>query len=1121
MSFGFSVGDFITVIELAAKIRKEFAGAPGQFKEITDQTRLLYNSLGDVDTIPDWELSSKEADELKEIKKGCWEVLRSLEKTLNKYTELHSGNQDVRKKVKKIWKRLMWEPDDIRDLRSRMTENVALLNAFYGKLSNETSRATKAGVDRLNQFQDNQKRREEDQKILNWLTAIDYTLQHNDFISQREEGTGHWLLESTAFQEWLETSTETLFALGMPGAGKTILTSIVVDELFKRYSDDDTIGIAYIYCNFQRTHEQKATDLLASLLKQLAQRRPTLPDSVGKMYKRHHRYQTRPLFDEISTTLQSVSTLYSRVFIVIDALDECQASGGCRSRLLNGIFDLQENSKAKIFATSRDIPEISEKFRKRRSLEIEIYAHDVDVHRYLDGNMFQMQYSVGCNPELEREIKTRITQSARGMFLLAQLLFDSLVGAKSPPDVRAALANLPTGTDVDIYDRVYKDAMVRIEGQAKLQTKAAKQVLSWIVNAKRPLTTLELQHALAVDPTVLNLDTDRLPQIEHMLSVCAGLVVVDKESNIIRLVHYTTQQYFVRSQESWFSGAKAEIATVCVVYLSFNVFSSGQCSTDVEFEERLQSYPFFDYAARNWGHHVRDISMSGDEEILALNLLESQGNISASSQGMLATKLWERHPDYSQQVPLHVSGLHLAAYFGLDQLLATLLWRGHSYSCKDSDGRTALSWAAESGYEKVVKRLLDSPIEKDWRDNNGLTPLSWAACSGHHTIVKLLLQQDVEPDPKDRNGETPLAKAACRGYEEIVELLLATRLVNPDIKYRTGETPLWWAAYNGHKEVVKHLLTFDNVNPDSMNIEHRTPLWAAACSGSEDILQLLLDKGANPDPKDIWDRSVLSHAAMSGHETLVSILLANPKVNPNFGDEEGKTPLYYATSFGHRNIVQALLADSRVDPESRTKWGRTPVCSAAENGHDEVLKLLTKKKIKLDEKDDDGRTPLWWAAAHGQDAVIKLFLQQGIDPVTIDNFGFTPLSVAAGKGHEAAVELLLAYNQFSLESQDKWGATPLFWATVSGHESVIELLSKEFQANRAQELDLAPLVKLSLEVEDEFVKFLLSETAVRALVLVTSQCDPSTLDDLLMKYPEWQYIASPLIQIFSVSSSTC
>lgn len=37
MSFGFSIGDFIAVIELANKIRKEFVDAPSQFKDISDE----------------------------------------------------------------------------------------------------------------------------------------------------------------------------------------------------------------------------------------------------------------------------------------------------------------------------------------------------------------------------------------------------------------------------------------------------------------------------------------------------------------------------------------------------------------------------------------------------------------------------------------------------------------------------------------------------------------------------------------------------------------------------------------------------------------------------------------------------------------------------------------------------------------------------------------------------------------------------------------------------------------------------------------------------------------------------------------------------------------------------
>jgi hypothetical protein len=37
ISFGFSVGDFIAAIELANKVRKEFVGAPKQFKDISDK----------------------------------------------------------------------------------------------------------------------------------------------------------------------------------------------------------------------------------------------------------------------------------------------------------------------------------------------------------------------------------------------------------------------------------------------------------------------------------------------------------------------------------------------------------------------------------------------------------------------------------------------------------------------------------------------------------------------------------------------------------------------------------------------------------------------------------------------------------------------------------------------------------------------------------------------------------------------------------------------------------------------------------------------------------------------------------------------------------------------------
>jgi hypothetical protein len=82
--------------------------------------------------------------------------------------------------------------------------------------------------------------------------------------------------------------------------------------------------------------------------------------------------------------------------------------------------------------------------------------------------------------------------------------------------------------------------MERINRQKEGFQLLANNVLLWITCAKRPLTTIELQHAIAVEIDEPELDEDNLPDIDDLISVCAGLVTIDKESNIIRLVHYTT-----------------------------------------------------------------------------------------------------------------------------------------------------------------------------------------------------------------------------------------------------------------------------------------------------------------------------------------------------------------------------------------------------------------------------------------------------------------------------------------------------------------------------------------------------------------------------------------------------
>jgi hypothetical protein len=141
---------------------------------------------------------------------------------------------------------------------------------------------------------------------------------------------------------------------------------------------------------------------------------------VKDLYNRHKTKRTRPSLDEISRSLQAVATLYSRVFIIIDALDECQVSHGCREKFLSEMFNLQTKTGANLFTTSRFIPEITEKFDE--GLRLEIRASNQDIQRYLDGYMSQLPGYVLRSSDLQDEIKTNIIKAVDGMCVIPTIL---------------------------------------------------------------------------------------------------------------------------------------------------------------------------------------------------------------------------------------------------------------------------------------------------------------------------------------------------------------------------------------------------------------------------------------------------------------------------------------------------------------------------------------------------------------------------------------------------------------------------------------------------------------------------------------------------------------------------
>ncbi|KAI5785364.1 hypothetical protein FPQ18DRAFT_241426, partial [Pyronema domesticum] len=106
-----------------------------------------------------------------------------------------------------------------------------------------------------------------------------------------------------------------------------------------------------------------------------------------------------------------------------------------------------------------------------------------------------------------------------------------------------------------------------------------------------PLSVMELRHALAtVHSTADCFNQDDLPFEKSLTECCYGLVVIDKETSSVRLVHKSLQDFLKDQYENakLFETGYRDIAFTCLKYLSFNddsMFENPVC--DVNTVKRL------------------------------------------------------------------------------------------------------------------------------------------------------------------------------------------------------------------------------------------------------------------------------------------------------------------------------------------------------------------------------------------------------------------------------------------------------------------------------------------------------------------------------------------------------
>jgi ankyrin repeat domain-containing protein 50 len=98
-------------------------------------------------------------------------------------------------------------------------------------------------------------------------------------------------------------------------------------------------------------------------------------------------------------------------------------------------------------------------------------------------------------------------------------------------DVEETLRGFPTDIHV-IYAKTWK----RICAQEGKLANLAKLVLLWITHAETELTIDTLRRAVATSPETYSFDLKRMVPEALLLSVCCGLVSLDKNTRLVRLI---------------------------------------------------------------------------------------------------------------------------------------------------------------------------------------------------------------------------------------------------------------------------------------------------------------------------------------------------------------------------------------------------------------------------------------------------------------------------------------------------------------------------------------------------------------------------------------------------------
>ena len=257
------------------------------------------------------------------------------------------------------------------------------------------------------------------EKFRRWLNPPDPSLNYNKALKERFAGTGTWFIESPVFINWKTTPGSFLWLYGIPGCGKSILSSTIIEAIFDHCSPNLTLAVLYFYFDFSSVEKQQHENMIRSLIIQLSSQYASTPQALESLYSSCANGERQPTYNSLLATLHQMMGSFEGTYLVIDALDECIE----RQELLTSIKELTswKDANLHILTTSRmekDIEDSIEPFNNQQGkICIQSTLVNDDIRAYVHGRLRtdQLLKRWEKKPEIQQEIEKALMEKADGM----------------------------------------------------------------------------------------------------------------------------------------------------------------------------------------------------------------------------------------------------------------------------------------------------------------------------------------------------------------------------------------------------------------------------------------------------------------------------------------------------------------------------------------------------------------------------------------------------------------------------------------------------------------------------------------------------------------------------------